>query len=98
MYLRQLLHECQSNAQAALGPSYRPIALHEEVEDVWEQLGRDADARIADLDDNLLLLLARDKPNPSPGLRILGGVCKQVHQDLLQPQWIGFEPQGSRSE
>ena len=44
----RLLHQGQADAQAALRPVERPVRLGEQLEDVRQHLGGDADARVAD--------------------------------------------------
>jgi hypothetical protein len=39
-------HDGEADAQAALGPIKRALALHEEVKDPTEETGRESGARI----------------------------------------------------
>ena len=58
-----------------------------------EHLGRDADAVVPDLDDDLRPLASRREPDPAAGLGVLRGVREEVHEDLLEPHRVGLEPQ-----
>jgi len=48
MQLDEAADERQADAEAALGTVQRALALHEHVEDGWQQLGRDAEPGVRD--------------------------------------------------
>ena len=53
VHLDELLDERQADPEPALGAGHRAVPLGEEVEDAGQELGRDADARVPDPDDDL---------------------------------------------
>src|SRR5262249_20338543 len=50
MHLRQVAHYRQSKPQPSLPPCARSVALTEPVEDEWQKVRSDSDARVADRD------------------------------------------------
>ena len=98
VHLDELLDERQADPEPALGAGQRAVPLGEEVEDAGQQLGRDADARVPDLDDDVRPLAAGRERDAAPGVGVLGGVGQEVDEDLLEPDRVGLEPQGPRGE
>ena len=95
VHLDELLDERQADAEPAFGAGHRPVPLGEEVEDAGQQLGRDAHARVPDLDDDVVALAPGREPDAAPGVGILRGVRQEVDEDLLEPQRVGLEPQAA---
>ena len=62
MHLREFLDQREPDSEPPLGARRRPISLNEQIEDVGNQLGRHADARITNLDDQHLAFELADTP------------------------------------
>ena len=84
-------HESQANAQSPLRAIEAPIDLREELEDVGKQFRRNANARIANLDDDAIVRDRRGERDLPAGLGILRGVVQEVRENLSEPDAIGFE-------
>ena len=72
----------------------RSVALFESVKDFRERFGVNAESTIGNLHPDLVAeIIARANPESSTLRRKLDCVFHEVPKDLLQPRWIGFEPE-----
>jgi hypothetical protein len=77
-------------------PVERSVALHEQVEDVRQQLRGDSLAGISHPQDRLMALAGNRQGDPTTGWGILRRIVQQVCQDLLQPVRIAFHSERLR--
>jgi hypothetical protein len=96
--LDQLLDERQPDPKSFLRALVGPIDLGKQIEDPGLHLGRDADARIGDLDADLILLAPRGETNFSARRRVFGGVGEEIADDLRKPGMIGLQPDRLRRD
>ena len=94
VHLGEFLHDGEPDAQPAFRAGDRTLALREQLEHVGQLLGRDADAVVPHLDDDVLAFEPGGQPDPAPALGVLGGVRQQVHDDLLDSRRVGPDRQG----
>ena len=71
----------------------RLLALHEQIEHMAQQLGRDAAALVFDDDLHQAIAFAQAQRNAAVGRRELGGVAEQVAQHLRQAHRVADDPQ-----
>ena len=99
MHLGQRFGECEANAQPALRALERRLELAEHVEDGFQLVRRDADAAVADTDDDFA---GRDpvgrsrtrfgtQLDPPIDRREFRRVVENVRYDLRQPREVGIE-------
>ena len=88
----QAPHQRQADAQAALRAVDRDGALHEHVEHVRQQFGRNAHAGIAHAQHHVLAFVPQADIDVAAAGRVLEGVVEQVGDDLLQPGRIAVHP------
>ena len=65
-------------------------ALHEQVEDLRQQLRRDADAVVPDLDDGTRSLVHVEHDLPA-GIRVLRGVGEHVRDAPDEPRAVAID-------
>ena len=91
VHLHQALDQAQADAQPALGAVEAPLGLHEQVEDVRQLLGGDADARVPDPEHRAPPSRPAVSADVAARVGVLGGVVQQVVEDLLQPGRVGVQ-------
>ncbi|MEX1027664.1 MAG: hypothetical protein WD049_06620, partial [Candidatus Paceibacterota bacterium] len=72
----------QPNANAPFRTVQRTGDLSERVENPWQHFRRDADAGIAELDDDFVVLLLRLQQDLAPFVGVLGSIVQQVSKNL----------------
>ena len=84
MLLVKLLDDCQSEPQSAMPTSCRRVPLLKTVEDIRQELGRDAFTRIDNADFYVRVdAFEQHLDLPAPGSE-LDGVVKKIPKNLLQ--------------
>src|SRR6185437_11406016 len=78
MALDQPLHDGETGSEPALGAVQRAFTLHEDVEDPRQQIGRDAETIVGDLDDGIRTFTARPDLNLTPGIGVFDGIAEDV--------------------
>ena len=91
MQLDQTSHERQSDPEPAPRTIQRMVRLHEEIEDVFLHLGRDADPGVSHSQHGLVALSRQRERDLAAGLGVLRGVVQQVRDDLLQAGRVAFD-------
>ena len=86
----------EPDAQPALRPVEAALALDEQIEDVREQVRRDAHARVLHLEECVGPSAPDGHANAAAGLRVLERVGEQVGDDLLEPHAVGVDPHRHR--
>ena len=66
--------------------------MREQVKDVRQERGSDAEARIPHAQHRFVALLLGGEPDVTAFLGVLGGVGEEVRHDLLQPGGVGVQP------
>jgi hypothetical protein len=90
----QRSHERKANAETWPGFCRDLICAPEQIEYMRQQLWTDADARVPDADEGLIVPYFGDDIETTPVLGVLDRVAQQVHEYLFQSEWIAFHPQG----
>ncbi len=85
MQLDDMTHDCQSQAHPGMGACAAAVCLPKAVEHVGQELRRDADACVRDLNANLCLGLFQLHIDTTAGRCELDRVGQQVPDHLLQP-------------
>jgi hypothetical protein len=67
------------------------LAVGEHLEDVCKHLGRDADARVAHVEDELAMVLSGSQRDSPARLGVLDGVTQQVPEYLFQPGRVSVQ-------
>ena len=93
VHLHQAADEGQADPQPPLGAVERAVDLGEQVEDLREHLGGDADAGVADAEDGVLALAADGQVDPAAVAGVLRGVVQDVGQDLREPGPVRLDPE-----
>ena len=93
MHVHQRLDDREPEAQAAGMAIERLLALHEQIEHMAQQLGRDAAALVFDDDLHQAIAFAQAQRDAAVGRRELGGVAEQVAQHLRQAHRVADDPQ-----
>jgi uncharacterized protein YbdZ (MbtH family) len=70
----------------------RPIRLYEGQKDAGQHIRHDANACVFHPDDNFRSLPLGRQPDVPSGFRVFCGVVQEVCHHLLQPVWVGVEP------
>src|SRR5439155_25522458 len=73
--------QCQTDAQTVVAPGRRAAARREEVEDLLQTLGLDADPRVAHGDGGRIPLTGADRDLDLTARRELEGVADQMEED-----------------
>ena len=66
--------------------------MHEQVEHVGQEVGRDADARVPDADGDFPARPLGREPDRAAPRRVLGSVAQEVADDLGEPCRVGVQP------
>jgi len=90
--VHQAADQGESDPHAAPRPVDRRVGLREELEDVGERLGCNADAGIGDPDRDIAAASMHRHLDPPPRRRVLQRVPQQIGEDLLQPDRITEHP------
>ena len=77
---------------AALRAIERPLTLHERLEDLRQQLRRDAQSIVAHPEHGLPTLSGQCNADDSAGPRVLDGIREDIGKDLLDPDRIAVNP------
>ena len=91
MHLHQASHQSQSQAQTALRMVERMVDLGEQVENLREHLGGNADAGVANPEHDLGSLDSDAQADLSAGLGVLGRIVQEVGEDLGHPDRVGLD-------
>src|SRR5690242_18553384 len=83
--LNQMTHNRQPESHAAMLPARLLIRLPEAIENVWQKVGCNALAGIADHDLEMRVHSLRTNLDPPAARRELDRIGQQVPDDLLQP-------------
>ena len=95
MSLDEVAHDGQADAEPALRAIDRLPLLDEQIEDVRQHLGRDANAGVTHAQDHFMVDgLAADGNVPSRR-GVLGGVGEQVRNHLAEPRDVGIHQQAA---
>ena len=81
-------HDRQPDAKSALAAVEFPVCLCEQLEDERELISRDADARITDPQDHVLILDAGDEKHRAALWSELDGVAHQVADHLFDAHGV----------
>ena len=92
MASHEIPHEREADAEALADALGRFVDLHEEVEDLRELVGRNADAVVGHADHHVGALGTRRDLDAAAGLGVLDRVEDDVLEDLLQAHAIGVQP------
>ncbi len=95
MQLDDLLHQRQSDAEAAFNSVERSRALCEQIEYSRYEVGRHAATGVFHAYGDDLTLFVDSDVDAAPGGSVLGGVVQQVDHDLGQASQIPADHQGS---
>src|ERR1700761_2660360 len=94
MHFDQAFDHRQPYSEAALRPIERTLALHEQVEDPWQQLRANATAGIGDCNARVLLITTgvdRDLPTQ---LCVFDGVRQNITHALRETREVSHYEQG----
>src|SRR5688500_19521191 len=91
-----MFHDCQTEAEAAVGTIARAVGLPEAVEHARQDVRRDAGAFIADTDDGVVFLRRDGDRDRSALMAELYGVGQEIPDDLLQAVRIGSDRERCR--
>jgi hypothetical protein len=91
VHFHQLPHQRQADTQAAARALERSVGLHEEFEDLVEQMRRNADALVADAHANDVAFHRCLEPDAAIELAVLAGVVEKIGEHLRQALGIGVE-------
>nr|GEU28581.1 hypothetical protein [Tanacetum cinerariifolium] len=83
----------QAETQAALGPVRVAVGLGEQFEHAAAQLGRHADAVVADDDAHHVAVRLHAQPEQAARRRVLGRVAQHIDQHLHQPFMVAHHLQ-----
>src|SRR4051794_30662880 len=78
----------EPESEAAIAPPRAPLLLAKAIEDVRQELWRDADAAVGDAHLDMRPGFNEAQDDASTFRRELGRVREQVPHHLLQPLWI----------
>ena len=92
MQVDDVAHDRQAEPEPAAGALQRLVALDEALEDVLEQLARNAVAVVGDREQRLAAILAQVDADVPRRRRELGGIGEQVADHLGQPHRIAVDP------
>ncbi len=92
MQLDDVAHDRQAEPEPAARALQRLVALDEALEDVLEQLARNAVAVVGDRKKRLAATATQFDADVPGGRRELCGVGEQVAHDLGQPHRIAIDP------
>src|SRR6185295_15995174 len=82
------LHHREPDTQAALRPVEAAIALHEDVEDLRDELGAHSHPVVPHAQDRLVALTPSLYPHLPALRRVFGGVAQEIEDDLDEPGGI----------
>ena len=88
MHLGEALREREADPEPSVDRLARPVPLPEHREDVREVRRRDPDAGIDDRNDDVSALPDGLEADAPVGLGVLGGVRKEVRQNLREPHRV----------
>ena len=91
--IHQATDERQADTQPPLGSVEGSVDLREQVEDLREHVGGDADAAVADAEDGVVAVAADGQVDPAAVAGVLGRVVQDVRQDLREPGLVGLHPE-----
>ena len=94
VHLHQRADQGQPDPQPAARPRQRLVGLGEHVEDVRQQLRRDARPVVADPDHDLPPLLLGGERDLAPLVGVLRGVVQQVGEHLRHPRRVDLQEHG----
>src|SRR5438093_3250520 len=86
--------ERQADAQAVVAARRRAVSLREQVEDLLQTLGRDADAGVAHRDGDRVPLTGADRDQDLTARRELEGVADQVEEDPAHEVAVDLDARG----
>src|SRR5262249_19615446 len=78
MHPNQRLDQRESQTEAALGAIQRTVPLHEQIEDLGDQVWRNPDSRVLDLQDRTLPVGEYANLDAPLGRRVLEGIADEV--------------------
>lgn len=94
--LREPAHQREPDAEPALRALEPAVALDEEIEDVRQQLGLDADSVVLHRQGDVRALVPDRHADVSSGRRVAERVSHDVRHDLLDAHRIGTDHGGAR--
>ncbi len=93
MHLDEALDDAKADAETALRAIERAIALHEEIEYARLQLGRDADAIVADRDQRAAAVFAHFEMDLAAAIAVLHRIGQHVRDALHETRRIAVDAQ-----
>ena len=94
MQFRQAPHQREPDSQAAARAVDGVVGLHEQVEDLRQHVGRDADALVGDAQHRVVAFAPDEHADHAFAARELERIRDQVADDLLEPHRIAAHPHG----
>ena len=92
MQLGQAPHQREPDAEAAARAVDGVVRLHEQIEDLRQHVGRDADALVGDPQHGVVAFAADEHADDAVAARELERVGNEVADDLLEPHRIAAHP------
>ena len=92
--LGQPPYQREPDAQAAARAVDGVVRLHEQVEDLRQHVGRDADALVGDAQHRVVAFAADEHADHAFAARELERVGNEIADDLLEPHRVAADPHG----
>ena len=87
-------HQRQPDAEAAAGTVDGVVRLHEQIEDLRQHVGRNADALVGNTQHGVIPLAPYEDAHDSLAARELERIGNQVADDLLEAHGVAAHPDG----
>ena len=91
VHLGQPADEREPDTETSLRALRLRMHLREQLEDPRQQLRRNADARVGDLDHRVLALAPDAQPDPAAGIHELRGVVQDVGDHLHEARLVALD-------